>query len=95
MTASEDYMFVTSESICVAFANMFAEVAVVALLAVDARRGICQITSATYDSANHNIEAQPPCTAPHQSTTPAHLFNYSTISLPANVVAVLRLLNAG
>jgi hypothetical protein len=35
MTASEDYVFVTSESICVAFANVFVEVAVVALLAVE------------------------------------------------------------
>lgn len=34
MTASEGYMFVTSESICIAFANIFAEVAVVALIAI-------------------------------------------------------------
>lgn len=32
MTASEGYMFVTSESSCIAFANMFTEVAVVALI---------------------------------------------------------------
>ena len=47
MTASEGYMYVTSESICIAFGNIFVEVAVVALIAVEyAREERIQLESA-------------------------------------------------